>query len=157
MRVILTAEGAAKLKEELRRLKAIERPRIIQAIAEARSHGDLSENAEYSAAREQQGFVEGRISELEMRLASAEVIDTEQLGVIDRVVFGVHVELYDLHNEDSVAYQIVGDLEADLDNARISFSSPMGRALIGKSVGEEVEVHTPGGLRVYEILNIRCS
>ena len=155
-RILLTASGAAKLKEELKRLKSVERPRVIQAIAEARSHGDLSENAEYEAARNQQGFIEGRIAELQVCLAKAEVIDPSRLNNSDRVVFGTHVELYDIHKNESVTYQIVGDLESDLDNAQISFSSPIGQALIGKQVGDEVEVTTPGGVRAYEILDIHC-
>ncbi len=156
-RVLLTTAGADKLQDELKRLKSIERPRVIQAIAEARSHGDLSENAEYEAARNQQGFIEGRIAELEVYLARAEVIDPARLNVVDTVVFGTYVDLYDIYNDERVTYQIVGDLEADLDNAQISFSSPIGRALIGKHEGEEVEVNTPGGVRAYEILKIHCS
>lgn len=156
-RILLTADGADKLHDELKRLKSVERPRVIQAIAEARSHGDLSENAEYDAARNQQGFIEGRIAELEVYLARAEVIDTARLNGTDTVVFGMYVDLYDIDDDERVTYQIVGDLEADLDNAQISFSSPIGRALIGKRVGDEVEVKTPGGVRVYEILKIRCS
>ncbi len=138
-------------------MKSVERPRIIDAIAEARSHGDLSENAEYEAARNQQGFIEGRIAELETNLARAEIIDPSRLDFGERVVFGVNVELYDVDEDVSVTYQIVGDLEADLEKAQISFSSPIGRALIGKHVGDEVEVNTPGGLRVYEILRVHCD
>ncbi len=156
-RVLLTAAGAEKLQDELKRLKSVDRPQVIQAIAEARSHGDLSENAEYEAARNQQGFIEGRIAELEAYLARAEVIDTARLHAADSVIFGTHVDLYDLHTDEQVTYQIVGDLEADLDNAQISFSSPIGRALIGKQVGDEVEVNTPGGVREYEILKIRVD
>jgi len=153
-RVLLTTAGADKLREELRRLKSVERPRVIEAIAEARSHGDLSENAEYDAARHQQGFIEGRIAELERQLAQAEIIDPRSLPSQGKVVFGSHVELYDMHGEVEVVYQIVGELEADLDSGQISVTSPIGRALIGKEEGEEVEVHTPGGLRSYEILRI---
>ncbi len=156
-RILLTATGADKLQAELKRLKSVERPRIIDAIAEARSHGDLSENAEYEAARNQQGFIEGRIAELETNLARAEIIDPSRLDFGERVVFGVNVELYDVDEDVSVTYQIVGDLEADLEKAQISFSSPIGRALIGKHVGDEVEVNTPGGLRVYEILRVHCD
>ncbi len=156
-RILLTAAGAEKLQKELKRLKSVERPRIIDAIAEARSHGDLSENAEYEAARNQQGFIEGRIAELESNLARAEIIDPSRLDFGERVVFGVNVELYDVDEDLSVTYQIVGDLEADLEQAQISFSSPIGRALIGKQVGDEVEVTTPGGVRVYEILKVHCD
>jgi len=155
-RILLTAAGAARLQEELNRLKSRERPRVIEAIAEARSHGDLSENAEYEAAREQQGFIEGRIAELEQHLAKAEVIDPGRLEITDRVIFGVHVELYDTESDAAVTYQIVGDLEADLANAQISFRSPIGQALIGKYIGDEVEVQTPGGVRIYEVLSVRC-
>ncbi len=154
-RVLLTQRGAEKLKEELKRLKTRERPRVIQAIAEARSHGDLSENAEYEAARDEQGFIEGRISELEMQLARAEVIDPAKLGAQGRVVFGAHVELYDQDEDAEVTYQIVGELEADLASGQISLTSPIGRALIGKVEGEEVIVQTPGGERGYEILRVR--
>jgi len=154
-RVLLTARGAEKLAEELKRLKSVERPRVIQAIAEARAHGDLSENAEYDAAKDQQAFIEGRIAELEAKLALAEIINPSSLNVVGRVVFGAHVELYDQEGEIEVTYQIVGELEADLESGQISLSSPIGRALIGKEEGEEVEVATPGGLRQYEILRVR--
>lgn len=154
-RVLLTARGAEKLQEELRRLKSVERPRVIEAIAEARSHGDLSENAEYDAAKDQQAFIEGRIAELEAKLALAEIINPGNLNVEGRVVFGAHVELYDQEGGIEVTYQIVGELEADLESGQISLTSPIGRALIGKEEGEEVEVTTPGGLRQYEILRIR--
>ena len=147
-RVLLTAGGAEKLQQELKRLKSVERPRVIQAIAEARAHGDLSENAEYDAAKNQQGFIEGRIAELEAQLAQAEIIDTGRLGVVGKVVFGAHVELYDQEADLEVTYQIVGELEASLENNQISLSSPIGRALIGKEEGEEVEVTTPGGVRL---------
>ncbi len=154
-RVLLTARGAEKLAEELKRLKSVERPRVIEAIAEARAHGDLSENAEYDAAKDQQAFIEGRIAELEAKLALAEIINPGRLNVAGKVVFGAHVELYDQEGEIEVTYQIVGELEADLDSGQISLTSPIGRALIGKEEGEEVEVATPGGLRQYEILRIR--
>lgn len=154
-RILLTANGASKLRDELKRLKSQERPKIIQAIAEARAHGDLSENAEYDAAKNQQGFVEGRIAELEGHLSIAEVIDPATLNAQGRVVFGAHVELFDAESETEVVYQLVGDLEADVMLGQISISSPIGRALIGKEVGEEVDVETPGGTRCYEILSIR--
>ena len=153
-RVLLTATGAEKLQQELKRLKSIERPRVIEAIAEARSHGDLSENAEYEAAKNQQSFIEGRIAELEQQLAHAEIIDPRALNVRDKVVFGCYVALYDMESEIEVEYQIVGELEADLESGQISVTSPIGRALIGKEVGEEVDVHTPGGLRSYEVLQV---
>lgn len=154
-RVLLTASGAEKLRDELKRLKSVERPRVIEAIAEARAHGDLSENAEFDAAKDQQGFVEGRISELENQLSRAEVIDPAKLNAGDKVVFGAWVDLYDVNGDGEVSYQIVGELEADLENAQISVSSPIGRALIGKHQGDEVEVETPGGTRVYEIVKVR--
>ncbi|MEA3291523.1 MAG: transcription elongation factor GreA [Pseudomonadota bacterium] len=154
-RVILTQTGAEKLRTELKRLKSKERPRIVAAIAEARAHGDLSENAEYHAAREQQGFVEGRIKELEAKLSGAEVIDPKKIAVPGKVVFGATVELHDTEREEEVTYQIVGDLEADLNQGQISLSSPIARALIGKEEGDEVEVAAPGGARCYEILSVR--
>lgn len=154
-RVLLTASGAEKLRGELKRLKSVERPRVIEAIAEARAHGDLSENAEFDAAKDQQGFIEGRISELENQLSRAEVIDPVKLNAGDKVVFGAWVDLYDVDGDGEVSYQIVGELEADLENAQISVSSPIGRALIGKHQGDEVEVETPGGTRVYEIVKVR--
>ncbi|MGA8258592.1 MAG: transcription elongation factor GreA [Arenicellales bacterium] len=154
-RVLLTAGGAEKLREELKRLKSVERPRVIAAIAEARAHGDLSENAEFDAAKDQQGFIEGRISELENQLARAEVIDPATLNAGSRVVFGVLVDLYDVDDEVEVSYQIVGELEANVEQGRISVTSPIGRTLIGKEEGDEVEVETPGGLRLYEIVKVR--
>ncbi|MDZ7840669.1 MAG: transcription elongation factor GreA [Gammaproteobacteria bacterium] len=154
-RVLLTTEGAEKLREELKRLKSVERPRVIEAIAEARAHGDLSENAEFDAAKDQQGFIEGRISELENQLSRAEVIDPAKLNAGGKVVFGAWVDLYDIADEAEVSYQIVGELEADLDNAQISVTSPIGRALIGKHQGDEVDVETPGGRRSYEIVKVR--
>lgn len=155
-RVLLTAKGAEKLREELKRLKSVERPRVIEAIAEARAHGDLSENAEFDAAKDEQGFIEGRISELENQLSRAEVIDPATLNANGRVVFGARVDLYDLDDDKEVSYQIVGELEADLENAQISVTSPIGRALIGKDEGDEVSVDTPGGTRTYEIVKVRC-
>ena len=154
-RVLLTVGGAEKLRQELDRLKKFDRPKIIAAIAEARSHGDLSENAEYDAAKDQQGFIEGRIAELEQHLSQAEIIDPSKLKVDGKVVFGAHVELYQVEIDVNVTYQIVGELEADLDQGQISLTSPIGRALIGKEVGDEVEVVTPGGIRGYEVLKVR--
>ena len=154
-RVLLTAEGAEKLRAELARLVRTERPRVIEAIAEARSHGDLSENAEYEAARDEQGFIEGRIGELEGQLARAEVVDPKKLHIQGKVVFGALVDLYDIEADANVTYQIVGELEADLEHGRISMSSPIGRALIGKEEGEELEVVTPGGTRGYEVIRVR--
>jgi len=151
----LTARGAAKLREELDRLKSTDRPEIIEAIAEARSHGDLKENAEYHAAREQQGFIEGRISELEDKLANAEVIDVSTLAGKDKVVFGATVDLFDLDSEDEVTYQIVGDGESSIEQGLISVSSPLARALINKQVGDVAEVDAPRGRREYEVVDIR--
>ena len=153
-RVLLTVSGAAKLRIELKRLKSVDRPKVIEAIAEARAHGDLSENAEYDAAREQQGFIEGRIAELESQLSVAEVIDPKKLNARDRVVFGAIVEIYEEDSDQKMKYQIVGDLEADINQGQISLGSPIARALINKEVGDEVEVQTPGGLRHYEILSV---
>ena len=153
-RVLLTREGAHRLQQELDRLKKTERPRIIQAIAEARSHGDLSENAEYDAAKDQQGFIEGRIAELESQLTQAEIIDPKKLNAGGKVVFGAHVDLYEIEIDTRVTYQIVGELEAELDKGQISLTSPIGRALIGKYEGDEVEVQTPGGTRGYEIIKV---
>jgi transcription elongation factor GreA len=151
----MTVVGAEKLKTELHRLKTVERPRIIQAIAEARSHGDLSENAEYHAAKEQQGFVEGRIAELDMKLATAQIIDPKTVNADGRVVFGATLKLMEEHTGQEVTYQIVGDHEADIAKGMISISSPIARALIGKELGDVVEVQVPGGVRSYEILEIR--
>ncbi|MBS1270460.1 MAG: Transcription elongation factor GreA [Gammaproteobacteria bacterium] len=156
-RILLTANGAEKLRAELKRLKSIERPRVIAAIAEARAHGDLSENAEFDAAKDQQGFIEGRISELENQLSHAEVIDPARLNAAGRVVFGARVDLYDLDDDAEVSYQIVGELEADLGNGQISISSPIGRGLIGKHQGDEVNVETPGGTRTYKIVKVNCD
>ncbi len=150
-RAPLTVKGAQALRAELENLKSVVRPRIIEAIAEAREHGDLKENAEYHAAREQQGFTEGRINELENTLASAEIIDVRKLNPGSRIVFGATVELLDVDSEKSVTYQIVGDLEADIKQGRISISSPVGRALIGKNEGDEVDIVAPGGTKTYEI------
>jgi len=153
-KVPMTVEGAQRLKVELHRLKTTERPAVIQAIAEARSHGDLSENADYDAAKERQGFIEGRIAEVEAKLANAQVIDPADLDV-EHVVFGALVELEDGDSGDRVAYQIVGDDEADIKHGKVSINSPIARALIGKGEGDTAEVQAPGGVRSYEILAIR--
>lgn len=151
----ITVAGAELLKVELNRLKTTDRPRIIQAIAEARAHGDLSENAEYHAAKEQQGMLEARIKDLESKLASAQVIDPAKVNANGRVVFGATLDLHDEHTDQKVTYQIVGDYEADIAQGKISISSPIARALIGKELGDVVEVQVPGGVRQYEILDIR--
>ena len=153
-RILLTPAGEAKLRAELKQLKSKDRPKVIADIAEARAHGDLSENAEYHAARELQGFIEGRIKELESKLSHAQVIDPTKTGVEGKVVFGAHVVLYDLESEEEVTYQIVGDLEADLDHGRISVSSPLARALLGKRIENSVRVRLPGGDVEYFILKI---
>ena len=150
----MTTRGAELLRSELQRLKSIERPRISQAIGEARSHGDLSENAEYEAARERQGFIEGRISELEAKLGDAQVIDPKLLDADGRCVFGATVDLEE-KGKAQTTYQIVGDDEADIKQGRISINSPIARSLIGKEAGDRVEVQTPGGVKRYEILDIR--
>lgn len=154
-KVPLTAVGAEKLKSELQRLKSVERPRIIQAIADARSHGDLSENAEYHAAKEQQGFVEGRLAELQSMIASAQIINPAAVNANGRVVFGATLDLLDERNDQQVTYQIVGDYESDINEGKISVSSPIARALIGKESGDVVQVQVPDGVRSYEILGIR--
>jgi transcription elongation factor GreA len=151
----LTSAGAERLKEELKRLKSVKRPEIIEAIATAREHGDLKENAEYHAAREEQSFVEGRIAELEGALSNAQLIDITRIGQQDRVVFGCTVELLDLATDAEVSYQIVGDIEADINENRIAISSPIARALIGKEEGEDIIVEAPGGNREYAITGIR--
>jgi transcription elongation factor GreA len=153
----MTLRGAEQLRAELKRLKTGDRPHIIKAIAEARSHGDLSENAEYHAAREQQGFIEGRIKEIEARLAAAEVIDVTQLQASDRVVFGATVELEDQDSGAAVSYQIVGEDEADIRDGRISVASPIARALIGKRIGDVAEVAAPGRTCSYEIIAVRYT
>jgi transcription elongation factor GreA len=154
-RVPITARGAEALRAELRKLKTESRPNVIKAIAEARSHGDLSENAEYHAAREQQGFIEGRIQELEGKLGNAEIIDVTQLTNTGKVVFGATVELEDEDSGAKVTYQIVGEDEADIREGRISYNSPIARGLIGKDEGDSVDVVTPGGRRSYEIIAVR--
>jgi transcription elongation factor GreA len=151
----MTLRGAELLRVELKRLKSADRPRVIKAIAEARSHGDLSENAEYHAAREQQGFIEGRIMEIESRLAAAEIIDIASLPATGKVVFGATVGLEDQDEGTAVTYQIVGEDEADIRGGRISITSPIARALIGKLQGEVVEVAAPGKTRSYEIVSVR--
>ena len=153
-RTPLTLRGAQALRKELEHLKSVMRPRIIEAIAEARAHGDLRENAEYHAAREQQGFTEGRINELESVLSYAEVIDVSKLNAGSRIVFGAVVELEEPHGGDTVRYQIVGDLEADFKQGKISVSSPVARALIGKSEGDMVEIQAPAGTRRYEVVSV---
>lgn len=151
----MTPEGYQWLQEELKRLIREERPRVVQAIAEARGHGDLSENAEYDAAKERQGFVEGRIAEVEGKLGNAQIIDPRALDADGRVVFGATVELEDMDEGQTVTYQIVGDDEADIKQNKISLNSPVARALIGKFAGDVAEVQTPGGRREYEILDVR--
>ena len=154
-RVPITLRGAEALRIELRTLKSVARPNVIKAIAEARAHGDLSENAEYHAAREQQGFIEGRIQELESKLSNAEIIDVTALTPTGRVVFGATVELEDEDSGTKVTYQIVGEDEADIKASRISFASPIARALLGKQQGDAVEVAAPGGKRNYEVIAVR--
>ncbi|MFQ5507986.1 MAG: transcription elongation factor GreA [Leptospirillia bacterium] len=153
MREPITNKGLESLKEELERLKRVERPNVIEAIAEARGHGDLSENAEYDAAKEKQGMIEGRIRELDHLIATAEVIDVSTLSG-DRVTFGATVQLVDLDSDKEATYQIVGVAETDLEQGRISVRSPMARALIGKSVGDEVTLVAPGGTREFEIQEV---
>ena len=154
-KIPLTKTGAEKLREELHQLKTVERPAVIAAIKEARAHGDLSENAEYDAAKERQSFLEGRILDLESKLSNAQIIDPADLDVDGRCVFGATVELADLESGDSVTYQIVGDDEADLKTGKISVSSPIARALIGKYAGDVAEVMAPGGVKEYEILDVK--
>ena len=150
----MTAKGAARLRAELEELKSVKRPAVIQAIAEARAHGDLKENAEYHAAREQQGFIEGRIMHLEGELSHAQIIDVATLNVGDKVVFGATVRLLD-EDDKPITYQIVGETEADIEAGKLNVRSPLARALIGKDEGDGVEVVTPGGEKSYEILSIR--
>ncbi len=153
----LTRRGADKLKEELHRLKTVERHAVIQAISEARAQGDLSENAEYESAKDKQGFIEGRILEIESKLAAAQVIDPSSIDAEGRVVFGSTVDLEDEDSGAKVTYQIVGDDEADLKHNLVSISSPIARALIGKLVGDVAEVQAPGGTRSYEITGVRYA
>ncbi len=154
MPIPMTVEGAESLREELQRRKSVLRPEITTAIAEAREHGDLKENAEYHAAREQQGFNEGRIQEIEGKLADAQVIDIAKIPPGEKVIFGVTVTMLDVETDESVTYKIVGEDEADLKEGKISVMSPIARGLIGKSVGDAVKVSTPGGDKEYEIDNV---
>ncbi len=153
--VPMTVGGEKALRDELEQLKTVDRPRIVNDIAEARAHGDLKENAEYHAAREQQGFCEGRIQEIEGKLAEAQVIDVTKLPASDKVIFGTTVELLNVDTEESVTYQLVGEDEADVKIGKISISSPIARALIGKEAGDEVVVNAPGGEIVYEIDDVK--
>lgn len=154
-KIPLTVTGAEKLRAELKRLISVERPKVIAAIAEARSHGDLSENAEYDAAKERQGFVEGRIKEIERKLANAQIIDPRRLDADGRCVFGATVDLEDQESGDRVTYQIVGEDEADVKTGKISINSPIARALIGKYADDVAQVEAPGGMREYELLDVR--
>ena len=154
-KIPITAQGVEKMRLELKRLKSVERPAVIAAISEARSHGDLSENAEYDAAKERQAFIEGRIAELEGKLSSAQIIDPSTLDAEGRVVFASTVDLEDLESGAKVSYQIVGIDEADIKEAKVSVTSPIARALIGKYAGDVVEVQAPSGVREYEVLEVR--
>jgi transcription elongation factor GreA len=156
-KIPLTVNGAEELRQELHRLKTVERPSVIAAIQEARAHGDLSENAEYDAAKERQGFIEGRILDLEGKLSNAQIIDPAKLDVDGRCVFGATIELADLETGDNVTYQIVGDDEADIKTGKISVSSPIARALIGKYSGDVAEVQAPGGVKEFEILDVKYA
>ena len=151
----ITVRGAELLRQELQRLKSVERPAVINAISEARAQGDLSENAEYDAAKEKQGFIEGRIMEIEAKLSNAQIIDPKELDAEGRIVFGATVNLEDLESGNNVTYQIVGEDEADLKFNRISVTSPISRALIGKYAGDIAQVQAPSGVREYEVLNVR--
>ena len=155
MRAPLTMQGAQRLRQELDLLKTVKRPEVITAIAEARAHGDLKENAEYHAAREQQGFIEGRIKHLEGELSHAQVIDIATLTAGDKVVFGATVELADADSGEEKTYQIVGDLEADIKLGLIAISSPVARAMIGKNEGDAITIEAPGGTREYEIVSVK--
>ncbi len=156
-RAPMTSQGAEKLRGELKDLKSVQRPRVIQAIAEAREHGDLKENAEYHAAREQQSFIEGRVLQIEAALSNSQIIEVAVVGANagDKVVFGAKLELFDIENDKEVSYQIVGEMEADIKQNLISITSPIARALIGKSVDDVAEVQAPGGVREYEIISVR--
>ena len=154
-RTPMTMRGAEALRNELKKLKTESRPNVIKAIAEARAHGDLSENAEYHAAREQQGFIEGRINEIEAKLSTAEIIDTSKLTNTGKVVFGAVVELEEQDGAHRVTYQVVGEDEADIRSGRISITSPIARAVVGKSEGDVVDVAAPGGIRSYEIVAVK--
>ena len=155
MRSPITAKGAVRLRAELEELKSVKRPEVIAAIAEARAHGDLKENAEYHAAREQQGFIEGRIKHLEGELSHAQVIDITTLSPGDKVVFGATVELADVDTDEQKTYQIVGDLEADIKQGLIAISSPVARAIIGKHEGDAITIEAPGGTREYEVVSVK--
>jgi len=155
MKIPITLVGAEKMRAELHRMRTVDRPAVITAIAEARSHGDITENAEYEAARERQGFIEGRILELEAKLANAQVIDPKLLHDDGRVVFGSTVELMDTSNNETTVYQIVGEDEADIKLGKLSYSSPIAKALIGKSEGDVAEVRTPGGVKEFEIVGVK--
>ncbi len=155
MRAPITAKGAVRLRAELEQLKSVQRPAVIAAIAEARAHGDLKENAEYHAAREQQGFIEGRIKHLEGELSHAQVIDIATLTAGDRVVFGATVQLADAQTDEERTYQIVGDLEADIKQGLIAISSPIARALIGKHEGDTITIEAPAGNRDYDVISVR--
>lgn len=153
-KVPMTVVGAERLREELQRLKSVERPRVIAAIAEARAHGDLKENAEYHAAREEQGFIEGRINEIESKLSSAQVIDVTTIENTGKVIFGTTVSLFNVKSNEEVTYQIVGEDEADINQNKISFTSPIARAMIGKYEGDEIEVKAMDGTTQYEITQV---
>jgi transcription elongation factor GreA len=155
MRSPITTKGAQRLRAELDELKSTKRPAVIQAIAEARAHGDLKENAEYHAAREQQGFIEGRIKQLESELSNAQLIDVSTLNAGDKVVFGATVVLADVENDEERTYQLVGDLEADIKQGLIAISSPVARALVGKHEGDTITIDAPAGQREYEIVSVR--
>ena len=152
-RIPITREGLEKLRTELNRLESVEKPQNIRAIEEARGHGDLSENAEYHAAKERQAFIEGKINELKAIIGKSEVLKVES-GPADRIVFGKTVRMYDLQTEEEIAYQLLGPYESDPENGKISVTSPLGQALIGKEVGDEISVTTPGGVQEFEILEI---
>jgi len=154
-KVPITLKGVEKLRKEFKHLKSVRRPQVVQAIAEARAHGDLKENAEYHAAKEEQGFIEGRIKDIDAKLSNAEVIDVAGLGDIGRIVFGATLELYDEDEEKEVHYQIVGEDEADVKERMISITSPLARALIGKEEGDVVEFAAPGGTKTYEVIRIQ--
>ena len=151
----MTEAGAAKLREELDRLKKVDRPRVVAAIAEAREHGDLKENAEYHAAREEQGFIEGRVMEIEGKLSNSQIIDVTKIPPSGKVIFGTTIDILDVDTDEETTYQIVGDDEADVKNCKISVNSPIARGLIGKSVGDEVMIRTPGGEVEYEIDDVK--
>jgi transcription elongation factor GreA len=154
-KVPITVHGAQKLKDELKRLKGVDRPRVIEAIAEARAHGDLKENAEYHAAREQQSFIEGRIKEIEGKLSNAEVIDVTAVNAGGKVIFGATVDLLNVDTDEEITYKIVGEDEADIKNGLLNYSSPIARGLIGKTEDDEVTIQTPGGEKNYEILKVK--